>query len=410
MQLGLHSAHRKLHADAIFRFDGHQQARYFPRPMHREWQINPSSLVAALIFLGILGRLIELVLPVFVAAAGRDLSFSNDTLGIIAGAELIGTVVFSLFCAKSLSLLGARTLACIGVVCLTLGNFLTGLAHGAGSLIGLRFLAGLLGEGPLLVVAVTLLGQQKNASRVYALFMGSQMIIGGLALALLGWIDSFAGFRGVTFSMTALTIAGLAAALLTPSQKSTAKAEPPLDRMFQTDVATLVLIGMASFHISVAAAWTFMQQKGAFIGLDEAASGALLAIMLSGGLFGAAYVALLKTGRVWVLISCATLALSATAALLTNSPVVYAIAGTCLMISWNIAVPHQIAQLGEDIGAKRRLALVPGAQGLGLAAGPVLAGHISAPGQYIGVACLVALSLAVAYFCFWMGYKRVRGD
>ena len=80
------------------------------------------------------------------------------------------------------------------------------------------------------------------------------------------------------------------------------------------------------------------------------------------------------------------------------------------MISWNIAVPHQIAQLGEDIGAKRRLALVPGAQGLGLAAGPVLAGHISAPGQYTGVACLVALSLAVAYFCFWMGYKSVRGD
>ena len=79
------------------------------------------------------------------------------------------------------------------------------------------------------------------------------------------------------------------------------------------------------------------------------------------------------------------------------------------MVSWNIAVPHQIAQLSEDLGAKGRLALVPGAQGVGLAAGPVLAGVTSQPGEYLGTAWLVVISLAVALMCFWKGGFPIRG-
>jgi len=375
--------------------------------MQQKWRHSSFALVAALIYLGILGRLIELVLPVFVASAGRDLGFPNDILGTMAGAELIGTVVFSLLLAKPLTFLSARSLALIGLVCLSVCNLSSAFLSGPVALVATRFLAGLLGEGPLLVVAVTLLGQRDGASRVYAIFMGSQMVFGAVALASLGLIDSAVGFRGVSVSMAILTVAGLAAIPLLPPAPGLDGNELLDGRVFRWDAASLVLIGMASFHIAVAATWTFMQQKGAQIGLGQAEGGGLLAIMLIGGLCGAVYVAVQKTSRAWVLVSCVSLAASAIIALLSSGTLIFAAAGMAVMISWNIAVPHQIAQLGEDLGASRRLALVPGAQGVGLSAGPVLAGVISETGQYAGIAWIVTISSTIACFCFLKARRNV---
>lgn len=389
-------------------FDADNGAGYAPC-MGKTSNILAAALVAGLIYLGILGRLIELVLPVFIASAGRDLGLSNHTLGAMAGAELIGTVLFSLFLARRFAGMGARLLALIGVVALFAFNALSGFISNANLLVAVRFLAGLVGEGPLLVVAVTLLGRREGASRIYAIFMGSQMVVGGLALAALGVVDSLSGFRGVSVSMAILTIAGLISIPLLPHEQVAGEKDPLSGRLMRWDGASLLLIGMASFHIAVAAAWAFMQQKGASLGLGEAEGGGLLAIMLSGGLLGSLYVAILKTSRLWVLVSCVTLALSAAVALAASDTFIFAICGILIMVSWNIAVPHQIAQLSEDLGAKGRLALVPGAQGVGLAAGPVLAGVTSQPGEYLGTAWLVVISLAVALMCFWKGGFPIRG-
>jgi len=97
-------------------FDADNGAGYAPC-MGKTSNILAAALVAGLIYLGILGRLIELVLPVFIASAGRDLGLSNHTLGAMAGAELIGTVLFSLFLARRFAGMGARLLALFSSPC-----------------------------------------------------------------------------------------------------------------------------------------------------------------------------------------------------------------------------------------------------------------------------------------------------
>ncbi|PWE16947.1 hypothetical protein DDZ18_09560 [Marinicauda salina] len=365
-------------------------------------------LIASAIVIGVLGRSVELLLPVILDSAGRALDLSNAALGGFAAAELAGITLASVAGYRLAPRLAPAPTAIAGALLLALANALTPFVATTGQLIALRFAAGALGEGPLLIAAISVLGATARASRVYAIFMAAQMAFGAAALAGFGFVEARAGFVGVMGGLAALSAFGVLAAFGQPFRGPLA-APPAAPRNGGAGLrGWAALTGMGLFHIGVSALWAFLQQKAGALGLSPATGGLLLSIMMGSGLAGTAWVMGPGAARRSLGLTCLALGLAGPAAVLAGGPALYLAAGVVLMIAWNISVPHQIAQLGQDLDARGLLPLVPGFQGVGLAAGPAIAGLVSAPGEYRAVAGIVALAAAASAACFLYAGGRLR--
>jgi predicted MFS family arabinose efflux permease len=364
----------------------------------------PHRTVIALIALGVLGRLVELVLPVFLESMRADIGYSNTSLGLIAGAELSGIIVSSIVLVPLLRGVSANRILFGAIIVFALANLACAFVSPAWAMAILRFLAGLLCEGPLLVIAVALLGQARGASRIYAAFMATQMTVGAIALLGLGATDTAFGFTGVAIGLSVVTLACLLALPFLPAGAAFPEAATGHASRIGA-VVWSVLIAMGLFHLAISGAWAFLQQKGVQLGLSSLDSGGLLAVMMGSGILGAVYVARRETPRGLLLATCLIAALAMLGAFLSDGIVLFAASGITLMIAWNLSVPHQIALMGEDLGAARHLGFVPAAQGIGLAAGPALTGLLSEPGQYTTAAMLVIAAMIASLLLFYQGHR-----
>lgn len=366
-------------------------------------------IVASAMVIGVLGRSIELLLPLILDSAARGLDLSNAALGLFAAAELAGVTLASLAGYRLAPRLPAGPVALFGALVLAGANLATPYADSTAALVGLRFIAGALGEGPLLVVALTILGSGANASRIYAVFMAGQMVFGAAALAAFGQIDARAGFSGLMTGLALLSMFGVAAALAQPFKRPLASGPSRLE-LSGVDVRPWAnLAGMCVFHVGVSALWAFLQQKSGSLGVEPGTGGLLLSAMMLSGLVGTVFVMAFKGAPYLLLLTCLALGVAGPVAALAPGVPIYAAAGVGLMIAWNIAVPHQISQLGRDLQATRHLPLAPGFQGIGLAGGPALAGLVSTPGDYRGVAVLVVMAALVSACCFIVAGRRGAG-
>lgn len=362
--------------------------------------ISPRILIGAAIILGLLGRSIELVLPVIINAAGRDLSFSNSELGLFAGAELAGVAIASLVAFAVKRPLPLAPIALFGAVILGLANALSAQVDALVGQLALRFIAGAFGEGALLVAAVTFLGASRATNRVYAAFMAAQMAFGVLALGAFGVVDQSFGFPGVMRLAAVLCVAGIAVAWALP-WRGVSISGPPPGAAARDPRAVAALTAMGVFHAAISAVWTFLQQKSIALGFSPMVGGAALSVTMAFGLVAALYVVWRPTPRALVWWSCVMAAGAASIGAITEHGLIFIVAGAGFMIAWNLAVPHQIALLGRDLGAQMHLRLVPGVQGVGLGAGPVLAGLVSAPGDYGGLALFATLAFAASGLLFY---------
>lgn len=366
----------------------------------RQGARTTSIVLGAAIVAGVLGRSIELVLPVILDSAGRGLGLSNAGLGLFAGAELAGVTLCSLAAFRLGKWLAPGPTALFGALMLAATNLLTGYAETLLPIILLRFAAGLLGEGALLVVAVSLLGSGRNAARIYGAFMALQMLFGAGALVGFGMADTAGGFTAVMQLAAAICVGGVIAAVFLPwhqvidGRDRTSTGGPGNAGMW------MALAGMGIFHIGLAGAWAFMQQKATSLGLDAATGGGLLAVMMLSGLAGTLYVVLRGAPRGILTGTCLVYAAAAVTGMSTGNPVIFTLAGIALMVAWNLSVPGQVALLGVELKGADHLPLVPGFQGVGLAGGPVVAGLVSSPGQYAGLAALVLLAAGLSMFLF----------
>ncbi|PQA86771.1 MFS transporter [Hyphococcus luteus] len=360
--------------------------------------------IAALIALGVLGRLVELVLPVFLESMRLEHGFSNTSLGLIAGAELGGIIVSSIVLMPLARGLSSSKVLIGAILFFAAANLACAFVTAPLTMASLRFLAGLLGEGPLLVIAVALLGKAQGASRLYAVFMAAQMIVGAAALLTLGATDTLIGFPGVALALGAITLACLVAIPFLPAGR--AFPEKPKDDAEKINAITWrVLVAMGLFHVAISGAWAFLQQKGVQLGLSSLDSGGLLAVMMGSGILGAALVAGRSTPRSLLLATCVIAALSILGAFMSGGVLLFTVSGVVLMISWNASVPHQIALMGEDLKASRHLGFVPGAQGIGLAAGPAVTGLLSEPGEYTIAVAVILSAMVASLILFYQAYR-----
>jgi MFS family permease len=357
------------------------------RPYRDDWL---TTTVISLLYP--LGPAAAILMPLIVGALIDGYGYSPEQAGNIAAAEGLGIVVASF--AATLWIRRVRWVRAIAVATLAYAgiNVASSGVPDYGPLLALRFAAGAAG-GCVFAVAVAALGDHRQPDRAFGL---AQAVQGAVMLALFGLapaVVAAAGTGGLynllaVYALVSLLVLGWfpdAGRLATAGQDATA-AEVPVGLIWTGLAASVV------YFINVFGLWAFVERMGQAAGLQPVAIALALGmsqvVAIAGGL--AATWAGDRYGRAGPLLVVAVGQSAAAWALLGQFglPAFYAITGLFQAL-FIIGVSYQMGVIAKLDRAGRYLVMMTGAQGLGAALGPALAGAlVGEPPAYGGVVAL----------------------
>jgi len=358
----------------------------------------------------LIGRSIELTLPLVLSSAQVDFSLTNTQLGLFAMAEVLGVTIASASSYFWVSRITPSVITLVGILAFALGNIVTPFVP-IEWLVTTRFVTALFGEGLLLIVATSTLCSTAQTSRVYAVYMAAQMLVGAGLLSAQGVLASAYGLFGV---MMSLTLPSLLALWTLPvfrqlelSQRNVVR---PRMRVL-TWRSFFILAGMGVYHIGIGGTWAFLQQRGTQHGLDLTQGGLIMSGIMASGLIG--NLIAVASGHHFghfrpLLLGVAGLGVGGVLVGLAGNLLLFIAGGVSLMVAWNLSVPYQIAFLGDRDHPPSHLALVPAFQGAGLAAGPMLVGLLASADDYSIIALISMLAASLAAACFYLGHNGVK--
>lgn len=370
---------------------------------------QPISLFTA-IFFSAVSIIIFNALPVIMGIASDTLGLSVDQMGAMASLELAGiglSSVTGLFWIRKLSW---RRVVLAGTLVMATGNILSIFANSASTLIALRFLTGLLGEGLVFTVAVAAIGDARNSDRAFALSIVGQVGLGMIALWSFPYLALSQGFAGV---MAAMTVLALASLILLPWLPDGGHKTAPADEAALTGPATrsiatpvIGLLGLMCWFVGLSGIWAFVERIGIQVPIEQTTIGTLLSIGLGLGAVASLMVALVgdRFGRFWPPL--ATIALHALICfLLAGNLTVWIYGGIVLLLTfiWNIGLPFLLGLIADSDSSGRMVVLVVSAQAFGNTIGPLVAGQVAVAKGLTGVGissavfCLLALAIITVF-------------
>jgi hypothetical protein len=315
--------------------------------------------------------------PLFLGSMSSDHAISLGGVGLVAMGEIVALGLGSALSEALLPIARYRLIAAAAAIVTAAVDVVTPLASGDLALTGVRVGAGL-AEGVLLWTAVSIIVRAKRPSRTAALFMAVQTF-SQLAAALSapffmpaagGWKALFAALGGLSL-VTALAAAGLPARLAPLAPESAKKGG------FRISHAAPLAAAFLQFG-AIGAFWAYLEPIGAGLGLDERTTAFTVSLVLAMQVIGAGVasrlierVALLAT----LVFGGALLAGAAGAVfLLPRGQVLgFEASSAAFGFLWLFLAPFFVAFALRVDAAGRVALLVPAAQLLGSAAGPLVA-------------------------------------
>ena len=366
---------------------------------------QPRSLFAAVSFSAV-AIIIFNALPVIMGVASDALALSAEQMGVMASAELGGiglTSVSGLFWIRKLPW---RRAVLFGTLALAAGNVLSIFAETASTLIALRFLTGLVGEGVVFTVAIAAIGDAKNTDRAFAYSIVGQVGLGMVALWGFPYIALAAGFAGIMCTMTVLALACLVLLPWLPAGgvKVLAPEGPALVAAGSgsNSIPLLGLLGMVCWFIGLSGIWAFLERIGMEVPMQQTSIGSLLSLGLGLGALASLAVALIgdRYGRYWPPL--AAIAAHAVLCFLFGGQLTafaYGLMVLLITFVWNIGLPYLLGLIADSDSTGRMVVLVVTAQAFGNTLGPLVAGQVvelrglSSVGYSSALFCLLALMI-----------------
>jgi MFS transporter, DHA1 family, inner membrane transport protein len=342
----------------------------------RDWLVGHptrTQMVSAL-WIGSIGLLIFGLQPIVLGALFSEHRVNLYELALTATAELIAVAIGSAFAAMVFSTDHLRGKSAILLIVLAILNYaMTFTATPRGILI-LRALAGLI-EGAMVAVSMEFIARSRRAERIGGYFMVMQTVAQGiLAAAFALWVVPTAGSGGAFIALALVYVASLALAAVLPREYGTLpKSHQTLDGVLSLR-AILTLLTIFFFGMFIGTVWAFLEPLGALQGIDAETVGLMVSASLAAQFCGgaaASWIAARIDCRAAVL--AVTLAAVATAAILGGHPSKGMFWGVVLAVGfiWLFAIPYQIQLAVEADLTLSTALLVPAAQLLGAALGPL---------------------------------------
>ena len=371
--------------------------------------------VAAACALGIGGYGFYMALPIALGTMAQQLGFSDQQLGWLGSVELLGMLLGALFAAWALRFSRLRSLAGAGTAAVLVAALGSLQVRGFDLSCTVRMLGGF-GAGLAYSVSVVCIGNTAAVTRNFGILNAAMVLAGALELAGLPWMAEKWGMPGV-FAVLGLE-AGVAVLLLpalpvvrvasTVATHCTARTMAIAPRSLLR-LGLPCLLATTLCHVGPAANWAYSERLASAAGLS---AGHISAVLTIGSLIGAlGCLGAWRLGARWgqhrALL--ATVLLLALVMLSWAAPwpgsAGYGVRTVLTALAWAVVGVFQqtAVTLIDDSG--RLVALVPAAQGIGLAVGPLagatlLGVGLSLPAALACSAAFLVLSLSLSAWVY----------
>ena len=247
---------------------------------------------------------------------------------------------------------------------------------GPDALLVVRILAGL-AEGGMVAVATELVARSRRAERIGGMFVTLQTMAQCFtALALALWVIPSAGSKGGFFALSVIALASLAVVASVPSRyEELPNPSESLDGVLRLRSLNALAV-IFFFFMFIGAIWAFLEPLGAQYGIDGQAIGVMVSASLAIQVVGAAMATWLEARLDYrVAISGVGIVAIIAAAILAGGPTPAMFRAAVLAIGfiWLFVIPYQIRLAITADSTRGTALLVPAAQLLGSALGPVAA-------------------------------------
>lgn len=333
-------------------------------------------------------------LPVMLAVMARTLGFSEAEIGWLGSAELSGVLLGSCTAAWALRFAAPRFLATIGMTVLLLATVSTFAVSTIVSACTLRALSGF-GCGLSYAVAVAILTRSSSPVRNVGVLNAAAVVVGALQLAGLPLVADEWGFHTMMGVLLAMVV--LAALVLpwipTPPTSSNSQRPTRLVEASPRRLLIVALLAMTLFQTAPGVSWAYIESVAHAASLSAATVGIAFATasLVAAGACLLAWRATSRFGLQAPLLAAMavyTLVVAGWAWPLEGDldyMLRLAVSGT----AWALVTVFQQTSLGSADASGRAAALIPAAQGLGQAIGP------------LGGAALLSLGYSLQNMLVW---------
>ena len=359
----------------------------------------PAPQVVAALAIGTIAVLMVGIQPIVLGELVDARQVSLEGVGIVAMAEII---LLGLGVVLGDALLPVGQLRFITIAAALAAAGLDGLtlqATGDGALTAVRAAAGL-AEGVLIWGTTGVIVRTANPARVGGIFF----VLQTLAQALLGLVLANTiiprwGWQGAFMALSVLALSCCLLAFAGPARL--APLAPPAVSGFRWSARTVQPLAVAFLQLATLGSfWAYLEPLGKDAGFDARGAQTLIAAVLAVQVL-AGSVATLAVRRLPVvptLVAC-SLALAAVTATVHQLPAGHTrdFALACLLFGfvWLFMLPFQIALAFRADASGRLASLVPAAQLLGSAFGPLMASFI-VEGENASAVPLLSAGFAIA--------------
>lgn len=349
---------------------------------HEDWRY-----LASIVWLSLLGVFVASIQPIFLGALAEAYSFDAQQLGLIGGAEMGGVTLASIVAIYWYPRFKLRKIALCGLICAVVGNALTSLVSDFSMLLALRFGIGFFGSGVIYSMSLGLIGQTRNPDRMIAFAVMLQVIALSIAMIVLPELISRWQIPGIMLAITVLISTGLIVLPLLPErsiQGNTIETSDAGDT-FGKLLPAGFLVTLVFFSMALGGAWAFMERAGVHAGISGLEVGKAFALgSLVGGLGALLAIVINKRfGRALPLLASLMGMIGACLVLTVAKGWGSFLVTVCLFnFFWNLTLPYLLGAIAEADRSGKFMVVIPAAQGIGFAAGPVLTGWFILENSY----------------------------
>lgn len=367
---------------------------------------QPLGLLAAIVLFAAITPAVLLMAPAIAAQLASQWHLSPTQIGDLFSAELGAMSLATLPAIWWLKHIDWRRAALCSAVLFIVANLLSMLAHDYSLLLMARFGSALAG-GSLMIICLASAAASPSPSRAYGFWVMGQLVLGAVGLSLLPMLFQRFGLGACYLILALLMTLCLPLARCFPAGAAHPASDAPKAPAISWLKASLGILGILTFYISLSGVWTFIGAIGSQSGLSAQTNGDILAVATLMGIVGALCATLFgdRLPRSALLLLGYGLMAGSVLALLGQPQLArFALAALVFKFTWTFILPLILARMAEMDRSGRLMNASNLVISAGLAIGPTLAGRLiessgGFQGLLLGGAVITLLSLALVLSC-----------
>ena len=351
-----------------------------------------------------------LLMPQFVEAAVATLRFTEQQVGILSSAVMIGYTLSAVAASLWIRRSSWRVAASAALAGMLLANGASMAVHGFAPFLVLQGIGGFCG-GSLYSLSLTLLSDSRRPDRNFAYAVGAQTIYQILGLIAGPFLIAHGGMTAMLLQFSALGVIGLLLVRFVPAHgriQHHVSAKGRARGRLLCGPVLLALAGCFLFYVNVGAYWTYIERIGTTAGIGLSAMSNGLAFATAASMAGVFLAASLGARRGFFLpIAASAGGVLLGVVLLTGNLKLpaYIISAVIYGIAWNVSITYQYSTVNLVDRSRLAVALAPAFHNAGGAVGPALAALVVTESDHSGVLWLVSASVVASLLCFWMALR-----